>query len=71
MEFNALVFLLLCFDLLQFGASVGSGVLTLRQSVVLAFVMEIVGASLLGNHSIDAVDSFVSSCLWNITDLNY
>nr|WNH14452.1 phosphate transporter B 4;1 [Pteris vittata] len=44
---------------MQFGASVGSGVLTLRQSVLLAFVMEVLGATFLGSHSIDVVDSFI------------
>nr|WNH14454.1 phosphate transporter B 4;1 [Pteris cretica] len=44
---------------ISFGASVGSGVLTLRQSVLLAFVMEVLGATFLGNHSIDVIDSFV------------
>nr|WNH14459.1 phosphate transporter B 4;1 [Pteris ensiformis] len=44
---------------ISFGASVGSGVLTLRQSVLLAFVMEVLGATCLGNRSIDVVDSFI------------
>lgn len=43
----------------SFGASVGSGVLTLRQSVVLAVIMEILGATLLGNHSIDGIESCI------------
>eukprot|EP00250_Pteridium_aquilinum_P010572 c19483_g1_i3 orf=284-2083(+) len=44
---------------ISFGAAVGSGVVTLRQSVVLALVMEVLGATVLGNHSIDVVESFI------------
>ncbi|KAI5064019.1 hypothetical protein GOP47_0020689 [Adiantum capillus-veneris] len=44
---------------ISFGASVGSGVLTLRQSVVVAFVMEVLGATFLGNNSFDVIDSLI------------